>query len=113
MTDPRGPWGPLAEPPLPGRLPGKTVLVTGSTKGFGAAMARRFAAEGANVVLTGRSGGRGRQVEQEIIDKGGHARFIQADVTDEASVRELVSGAVEQWGHLDSLVNNAMARAGQ
>ncbi|MDQ1489859.1 MAG: short chain dehydrogenase, partial [Actinomycetota bacterium] len=46
-------------------------------------------------------------------DKGGHARFIQADVTDEASVRELVSGAVEQWGHLDSLVNNAMARAGQ
>ncbi|MDT7588745.1 MAG: hypothetical protein QOE32_6295 [Pseudonocardiales bacterium] len=92
-----------------GRLHGKSVLVTGSTKGFGAAMAERFAAEGASVVLTGRSETQGRQIEQQITDKGGQARFIRADVTDEASVRELIAAAAAPTGRLDSLVNNAMA----
>ena len=89
----------------PDRLHGKTVLVTGSTKGFGAAMARRFATEGASVVLTGRSAEQGRAVEQEIAEAGGRARFIQADLSEEAGARELL----EQSGPLDGLVNNAMA----
>jgi NAD(P)-dependent dehydrogenase (short-subunit alcohol dehydrogenase family) len=91
------------------RLTGKTVLVTGSTKGFGAAMARRFATEGANVVITGRSEPEGRKLEAELRDGGGSATFIRADLTDEGSVKALVEQAVATYGRLDSLVNNAMA----
>ena len=87
----------------------KTVLVTGSTKGFGAAMARRFAIEGANVVITGRSEVEGQAIQDEIRGGGGSARFIRADITDESSVRDLVAGTVAEFGRLDGLVNNAMA----
>jgi NAD(P)-dependent dehydrogenase (short-subunit alcohol dehydrogenase family) len=91
------------------RLAGKTVLVTGSTKGFGAAMARRFAAEGANVVITGRSEADGNDLQRRLRDAGGSATFLRADLTDETSVRDLITGAVAVYGRLDSLVNNAMA----
>jgi 3-oxoacyl-[acyl-carrier protein] reductase len=91
------------------RLKGKTVLVTGSTKGFGAAMARRFAAEGANVAITGRSQAEGAAVEQQIRDAGGAAVFLPADLTQEGSVRQLIAGVVGSFGRLDALVNNAMA----
>ncbi|HEY1972428.1 MAG TPA: SDR family oxidoreductase, partial [Pseudonocardia sp.] len=86
-----------------------TVLVTGSTKGFGAAMARRFAAEGANVVITGRSEADGNDLQRRLRDAGGSATFLRADLTDETSVRDLITGAVAVYGRLDSLVNNAMA----
>jgi NAD(P)-dependent dehydrogenase (short-subunit alcohol dehydrogenase family) len=91
------------------RLSGKTVLVTGSTKGFGAAMARRFAVEGASVILTGRNEAHGRRIEREIVAAGGTSKFIRADLIDESSVRDLVEAAVQQWGGLDGLVNNAAA----
>jgi NAD(P)-dependent dehydrogenase (short-subunit alcohol dehydrogenase family) len=92
-----------------GLLHGKTVLVTGSTKGFGAAMARRFAAEGANVVITGRGSEAGLALEAAIRADGGRATFVRADITDEAAVRDLVAAAVSTYGRLDGLVNNAMA----
>lgn len=91
------------------RLHGKTVLVTGSTKGFGAAMARRFALEGAHVVLTGRSETQGSRLERDITREGHHATFVRADLTDETSVRHLVDTAVQRCGRLDALVNNAAA----
>jgi NAD(P)-dependent dehydrogenase (short-subunit alcohol dehydrogenase family) len=91
------------------RLEDKVVLVTGSTKGFGAAMARRFAAEGARAIITGRSEPEGNKLEAEIRDAGGTATFVQADLTDETSVRDLVATAAGLHGRLDSLVNNAMA----
>ena len=92
-----------------GRLRGKTILVTGSTKGFGAAIAKRFAIEGANVALTGRSEAKGAAVESEIVEQGGRARYFQADLSEERGVRGLIEGVIGQWGRLDGLVNNAMA----
>jgi len=91
------------------RLRGKTVLVTGSTRGFGAAMARHLAGEGARVVLTGRNEPDGSRIAREIADAGSAARFIRADLTDESSVRDLVDTAVRQCGRLDAVVNNAAA----
>jgi NAD(P)-dependent dehydrogenase (short-subunit alcohol dehydrogenase family) len=90
------------------RLDDKVTLVTGSTKGFGAAIARRFAAEGAKVIVTGRNRDAGEQLEGEIAGDGGAATYIQADLTEEASVRELLARTVERYGRLDGLVNNAM-----
>jgi 3-oxoacyl-[acyl-carrier protein] reductase len=90
-------------------LDGKTVLVTGSTKGFGAAMAHRFAAEGANVVVTGRGEDAGHGVEAMIRADGGSATFVRADITVESEVRDLVAATVSTYGRLDGLVNNAMA----
>jgi 3-oxoacyl-[acyl-carrier protein] reductase len=92
-----------------GLLAGKTVLVTGSTKGFGAAIAKRMADEGANVVITGRNAAAGSSVEAEIRAAGGDATFVQADITDEDAVRDLVAATVRTYGRLDGLVNNAMA----
>jgi NAD(P)-dependent dehydrogenase (short-subunit alcohol dehydrogenase family) len=92
----------------PRRLAGKVVVVTGSTKGLGAAMARRFAAEGAAVVVSGRSAEHGREVESDIGAAGGRARYLRCDASDEDSVRELIAGAVDAFGTIDGLVNNAM-----
>ena len=97
---------------IPQRLTGKVVVVTGSTRGLGAAMAKRFAAEGAAVVVSGRHVERGRAVEQEIRDEGGQARYIRCDASDEAAVRELVSGAVEVFGTITGLVNSAYSHPG-
>ncbi|MDT7623036.1 MAG: hypothetical protein QOF99_3937 [Pseudonocardiales bacterium] len=91
------------------RLVGRTTIVTGSTKGFGHAMARRFAAEGANVVLCGRNKAAGRRIEDEIRAGGGRAVFVAVDMSDEESVRDLVSSAAAEFGRVDVLVNNAMA----
>jgi NAD(P)-dependent dehydrogenase (short-subunit alcohol dehydrogenase family) len=91
------------------KLSDKVTLVTGSTKGFGAAIARRFAAEGAGVIITGRNEHDGNQLEAEITSDGGVATYIQADLTDEDSVRDLFARAAERYGRLDGLVNNAMA----
>jgi NAD(P)-dependent dehydrogenase (short-subunit alcohol dehydrogenase family) len=93
---------------IPQRLTGKVVVVTGSTRGLGAAMAKRFAAEGAAVVVSGRNAERGRAVEREIRDEGGEARYIRCDASDEVAVRELVSVTVEVFGAITGLVNNAM-----
>jgi 3-oxoacyl-[acyl-carrier protein] reductase len=92
-----------------GRLAGKVAIVTGSTKGFGEAMARRFAAEGAGVVVSGRSEEQGQAIAKEIAADGGRAVFIRTDMADEDSVRGLVDGTVAEFGQVDGLVNNAMA----
>lgn len=106
---PGSPAGSGSPGTVSGLLIGKTVLVTGSTKGFGAAIARRMAAEGANVVVTGRGAEAGHAVEASIRAEGGSATFVQADITDEAAVRDLVAATVSAYGRLDGLVNNAMA----
>jgi NAD(P)-dependent dehydrogenase (short-subunit alcohol dehydrogenase family) len=92
-----------------GRLEGKVAIVTGSTRGIGRGIALRFAQEGARVVVTGRSRERGEAVAREIEAAGGAARFALADLRREEDVRGLVATALEGFGSLTTLVNNAAA----
>lgn len=89
---------------LPRRLEDRVALITGGTGGIGAATARRFVAEGAWVVVSGRSAERGVALAQEL---GERARFVAADVTNEEQLNALVGDAVAWRGRLDVLFNNA------
>src|SRR5690606_10844651 len=85
-------------------LKDKVVLVTGSTTGIGEAVARRCVAEGARVMIHGRDRERAEQV---VADLGGAAAFHIADLSDPQSAGSLVNAAIERFGRLDGLVNNA------
>ncbi|MDE0362776.1 MAG: SDR family NAD(P)-dependent oxidoreductase [Rhodospirillaceae bacterium] len=89
------------------RLENHVSLVTGSTKGIGRAIAERFAAEGAKVLVTGRSETEGEQVAEGIRQSGGEARFFRTDVSREQDVVAAVEAACNYWGPLSILVNNA------
>jgi NAD(P)-dependent dehydrogenase (short-subunit alcohol dehydrogenase family) len=89
------------------RLAGERAIVTGSTAGIGRAIAVMFAAEGADVVVTGRDHERGAAVVDEITGAGGRATFVAADLVDEDACTTLVAHAAEQMGGLSVLVNNA------
>jgi NAD(P)-dependent dehydrogenase (short-subunit alcohol dehydrogenase family) len=91
------------------RLAGEIALVTGSTSGIGKAVATEFAAEGARVIVTGRDAGRGAAVVDMIGAGGGEATFVAADLSDEGESVGLVDAAVERFGGLTVLVNNAVA----
>lgn len=93
--------------PVAGRFEGATAIVTGSTRGIGAAIARRFAAEDANVVVTGRSVEAGDAVVADIREAGGTATFVPADMRDPDDIAALVEATVEAFGRIDVLVNNA------
>jgi NAD(P)-dependent dehydrogenase (short-subunit alcohol dehydrogenase family) len=90
-----------------GRLDGKVAFVSGSTRGIGRTTAELFAAEGARVVVSGRSVDKGEKTAARIRDAGGDAVFVPLDVTDEDSVRSAVEATVERYGTLTTLVNNA------
>jgi NAD(P)-dependent dehydrogenase (short-subunit alcohol dehydrogenase family) len=96
---------------MSGRLADKVALVTGSTSGLGAATALRFAAEGARVVVTGRSEERGARVTEQLAEAGGEGCFLRCDLADEKSIQALVSGAVERFGRVDVVVANAATTA--
>ena len=84
-------------------LTGKLALITGSTGGIGSESARLMAAAGAEVVVSGRDAERGAATVRSIVESGGSARFVAADLTDPDSLRRLA----EQAGAVDILVNNA------
>ena len=88
-------------------LNGKVVLITGGTDGLGAALADRLIEEGARVAVCGRDPGRLAATEQRLRDAGGDALVVQADVTRPADLERFVAAAVDRWGRLDGLVNNA------
>lgn len=101
---------------MTGTLEGKTLFITGGSRGIGAAIALRAAADGANIVLAAKTvephprlPGTIFTVAQEIEAAGGRALPLQVDVRDEAQVRRAVEKAVERFGGLDILVNNASA----
>jgi len=89
------------------RLTGKVAVVTGSTRGIGEGIAVRLAREGARVVVAGRSRSDGHRVERVIRDAGGDATYVQTDVAIESEAQHLVDTAVERFGALHVLVNNA------
>lgn len=91
------------------RMEGERALVTGSTSGIGRAIAVRFAAEGARVVVHGRDQDRGDAVVREIRDAGGHAVFAAADLSEGAACPVLVDAAATALGGLTVLVNNAVS----
>jgi NAD(P)-dependent dehydrogenase (short-subunit alcohol dehydrogenase family) len=91
------------------RLEGKVAFISGSTRGIGRTMAEMFAAEGAKVVVSGRSVDKGEKVAQRIRDAGGDATFVALDVSDETSVRAAIEAGVERYGKLTTLINNAAA----
>ncbi|MFP3991215.1 glucose 1-dehydrogenase [Streptomyces sp. E11-3] len=89
------------------RFSGKTVLVTGAGSGLGRAIALAFGAEGARVVVAGRTEGPLKETAALIEEQGGTAAFVTADVSRAADVRALVRTAVDRFGALDVAVNNA------
>jgi NAD(P)-dependent dehydrogenase (short-subunit alcohol dehydrogenase family) len=92
----------------PGRmLTGKVAIVTGASRGIGAAACRAFAGAGATVVLAARSEGALQEVVERIGAEGGRAEAIPTDVTDPGSVETLVRRTVEHHGRLDVAFNNA------
>jgi 3-oxoacyl-[acyl-carrier protein] reductase len=90
-----------------GELAGKTALVTGSSRGIGAACAKVMAREGADVVVNYRaSKAEAERVAAGIRDRGRQALVIQADVSDHSQIRNMVEQVLHSWGHIDILVNN-------
>lgn len=85
----------------------KVVVITGASSGLGAAAARLLAEQGATVVLGARRADRIQALAGEIVEKGGKALAIQVDVTDKDQVRNLVDKAVENFGRIDVMLNNA------
>ncbi len=95
-------------------LAGKVAIVTGSSRGIGAAIARRFAAEGARVLLVARTAEPGGQLDgsmaevaEMIRDAGGNCAIHAADLANPASLPGIVEAAIAAFGGLDILINNA------
>jgi 3-oxoacyl-[acyl-carrier protein] reductase len=90
-----------------GRLAGKIAIVTGAASGFGAGIARRYAVEGARVVVNDLDADGAQRIAGEIVASGGTALACAGDVSRDADVARLVAAAIEGFGGLDVVVNNA------
>ena len=90
-----------------GTLSHKCALITGAASGIGRAMAQGFAREGATVVVADMNEERGQAVAQAILAAGGQAIFTPCDVTQAVECQNAIQKAVDRWGRLDILCNNA------
>src|SRR5580698_10454142 len=98
---------------MAGKLEGKVAIVTAGGAGIGAATVRRFAKEGAAVIIADLSGTRARAVNDEIKAAGGRAAFIKMDASDPEAIQASIKLALDSYGRLDILFNNAgMAEVG-
>jgi 3(or 17)beta-hydroxysteroid dehydrogenase len=92
------------------RLEGKVAIISGAASGMGVATARRFAKEGARVVIADMLEEEGQQVAADITRANGTAEFMRLDVTNEADWKAVVEATVQKYGKLDILVNNRHQR---
>lgn len=90
-----------------GRLEGKVAIITGGNSGVGAATAELFAKEGAKVVITARREPQLEEIAQRIRASGGEVTVVRCDVSKVEEVEAMVNKAVETYGRIDVLVNNA------
>jgi len=90
-----------------GRLAGKVALITGASRGIGAAVAERFAREGAHVVLAARAVGGLEEADDAVRAAGGSATLVPLDLRDFVKIDELAAALYERYGRLDVLVGNA------
>lgn len=91
-----------------GQLDGRVAIITGSNRGIGRGIARRFAREGARLVINGRDADRCQAAADALGEEhGAEVLVVPGDVTDEAVTDALIAGAVERFGAVDVLVNNA------
>jgi 3-oxoacyl-[acyl-carrier protein] reductase len=89
-------------------LQGKVAIVTGASRGIGAAIGKRLAADGANVVINySHTEGRANEVVESITAKGNEAKALQANMRDPVQIKRLFDQTIEAFGRLDILVNNA------
>ncbi len=96
------------------KLDGKVAIITGSAANIGKATAVLFAKEGAKIVVTTRKNiDGGRAVVDEIINAGGEAIFVQADLAQQSQVDNLFDAAIDAFGTVDILINNAGAASGK
>lgn len=89
------------------RLTGKTAIITGGANGIGLAACERFAEKGANVIMADFDETMGMEREVELANKGLKVTFVQVDVADRNSVKQLTAKTLEHYGKIDILVNNA------
>ncbi|PWG03557.1 SDR family NAD(P)-dependent oxidoreductase [Sphingosinicella humi] len=92
---------------MPGRFEGQLALVTGASRGIGAAIAEGLGREGAHVILTARTAEGLEEVEERIHQTGGSATIAPLDLTDGESIGRLAAAVRERWGALDMLILNA------
>ena len=86
------------------RLQGKVAVITGGASGIGEATVKRFVEEGAQVIVADIQADRGEALVSSL---GDATRFVSCDVTDEAQVAAAIQSAVDTWGRLDCMFNNA------
>ncbi len=89
------------------RLKDKVAIITGGASGIGLAACRRFVEEGENVVLSDYDAEKGKEEAKKLQDEGYDVQFVQVDVANMKSVRELMDCTLNMYGRIDVLVNNA------
>lgn len=92
---------------MAGVLEGRIALVTGASRGIGAAAAERFAAEGAHVIAVARTVGGLEELDDRVQAAGGSATLVPLDLTDFEAIDRLGGAVAERWGKLDVLLGNA------
>ena len=97
----------MSEPATAQRLKGRIALVTGASRGIGAATAKLLAREGAHVILAARTQGGLEEVDDEIRAEGGSATLMPIDLTDYATIDKMGAAIFERWQKLDILIGNA------
>jgi 3-oxoacyl-[acyl-carrier protein] reductase len=92
---------------MKGRLEGRVAIVTGGGHGIGKAYATRLAAEGAKIVIAELDDKSGQEVARELNAAGHEALAVRTDIADKNSVEQMAAAAIERFGRIDVLVNNA------